>query len=76
MQKRKCNGFTLVELLASITILTILFLMFYSIFTSGIHKGECVEWEDVNMSDCYSYGHGTSCEHYVEKRCVRYEYND
>lgn len=73
MQKRKCNGFVLVELLAIIIILTILFLMFYSIFTSGIHKGECVEWEDVNMSDCYSYGYGTSCEHYVEKRCVRYD---
>ena len=33
----------------------------------------CVEWEDAHMTDCWSYGMGTSCESYVEKRCVRYD---
>jgi hypothetical protein len=41
-------------------------------------KGEqvCVEWEDAQITDCWSYGMGTSCEHRTEKRCVRYAYND
>lgn len=80
MRKRKCNGFTIIEVLATIVILTILFTIFVVVFKEGIEKSDgimtCVEWEDAHMTDCWSYGIGTSCESYVEKRCVRYEYND
>lgn len=80
MRKRKCNGFTIVEVIAVIVILAILLGTFIIVFKKGIEKSDgtmtCVEWEDAHMTDCWSYGMGTSCESYVEKRCIRYEYND
>lgn len=80
MRKRKCNGFTIIEVIAAIVILAILLGTFIIVFKKGIEKSDgtmtCVEWEDAHMTDCWSYGMGTSCESYVEKRCVRYEYDD
>ena len=80
MLRRKSNGFTTVEVIATIVILTILLTLFTIVFKKGIEKSDgimtCVEWEDAHMTDCWSYGMGTSCESYVEKRCVRYEYDD
>lgn len=82
MRKRKCNGFTIVEVLATIVILAILTILFLVVIarieSAEVEKGEqvCVEWEDAQITDCWSYGMGTSCEHRTEKRCVRYEYND
>lgn len=77
MQRRKSNGFTIVELIATIVILTILLTTFMIVFKKGIEKSDgnmtCVEWEDAQVTDCWSYGMGTTCEHYVEKRCVRYD---
>lgn len=78
--QRNNSGFTIIEVLATIVILAILLGTFILIFKKGIEKSDgtmtCVEWEDVTMTDCWSYGMGTSCEHYIEKRCVRYEYDD
>lgn len=80
MLRRKSNGFTIIEVLATIVILAILLGTFIIVFKKGIEKSNgnmtCVEWEDAHMTDCWSYGMGTSCESYVEKRCVRYEYDD
>lgn len=76
MQRRKSNGFTMVELVATIVILSILVIMFIIVFKKGIEVSDgrtCVEWEDAKVTDCWSYGMGTSCESYVEKRCVRYD---
>lgn len=76
-RKRRSNGFMIVELIAAIVILTILLTIFMIVFKKGIEKSDsnmtCVEWEDAHMTDCWSYGMGTSCESYVEKRCVRYD---
>ena len=78
--QRNNSGFTIIEVLATIVILAILLGTFILVFKKGIEKSDgnitCVEWEDVQVSDCWSYGYGTSCEHRTEKRCVRYEYND
>lgn len=80
--QRNNSGFTIIEALAVIVIfaiLTILFLVVIArIESAEVEKGKqvCVEWEDVTMTDCWSYGMGTSCEHYIEKRCARYEYDD
>ena len=80
MLRRKSNGFTIIEVLATIVILAILLGTFILVFKKGIEKSDgnmtCVEWEDAHMTDCWSYGMGTSCKSYVEKRCVRYEYDD
>ena len=73
MRKRRFNGFTAIEVLATIVILTILIIIFIGVFKEALHKGECIEWEDVKVSDCWSYGMGTECEHYIEKRCVKYD---
>lgn len=76
-RKRRSNGFTIVELIAAIVILTILLGTFILIFKKGIEKSDgnmtCVEWEDAQVTDCWSYGMGTTCEHRTEKRCVRYD---
>lgn len=78
--QRNNSGFTIIEVLATIVILAILLGTFILIFKKGIEKSDgtmtCVEWEDAQVTDCWSYGMGTSCEHRTEKRCVRYEYND
>lgn len=78
--QRNNSGFTIIEVLATIVILAILLGTFILVFKKGIEKSDgtmtCVEWEDVQVSDCWSFGYGTSCEHHTEKRCVRYEYND
>lgn len=80
--QRNNSGFTIIEVLATIVILAILTILFLVVIArmeyAEVEKGEkvCVEWEDVTMTDCWSYGMGTSCEHYTEKRCVKYEYND
>lgn len=78
--RRNNSGFTTIEVLATIVILTILLTIFMIVFKKGIEKSDgtmtCVEWEDVQVTDCWSYGMGTSCEHSTEKRCVKYEYND
>lgn len=82
MRKRKCNGFTIIEVLAVIVIFAILTILFSVVIarieSAEVEKGKqvCVEWEDAQVTDCWSYGYGTSCEHRTEKRCVRYEYND
>lgn len=80
--QRNNSGFTIIEVLAVIIIFAILTILF-SVVIARIEyvegtKGEqvCVEWEDAQVTDCWSYGMGTSCEHRTEKRCVRYEYND
>ena len=76
------SGFTLIEVLGVIIIVAILTILFLVVIArieyTEVGKGEqvCVEWEDVQVTDCWSYGMGTSCEHHTEKRCVRYEYND
>lgn len=76
-RKRRSNGFTIVELIATIVILTILLTIFMIVFKKGIEKSDgnmtCVEWEDAQVTDCWSYGMGTTCEHRTEKRCVRYD---
>ena len=79
---KRSKGFTIIEVLAMIVIFGILVILL-SVIMARIEyvedaKGEkvCVEWEDVTVSDCWSYGMGTQCEHYVEKRCVKYEYDD
>ena len=85
MRKRmqiNSSGFTIIEVLAVIVIIAILTILFLVVIArieySEVEKGKqvCVEWEDVQVTDCWSYGMGTSCEHRTEKRCVRYEYND
>lgn len=76
-RKRRSNGFTIVELIATIVILTILLTIFMIVFKKGIEKSDgnmtCVEWEDAQVTDCWSYGMGTTCEHRTEKRCVKYD---
>lgn len=80
--QRNNSGFTIIEVLAVIVIFAILTILFLVVIARIEYvediKGEqvCVEWEDAHMTDCWSYGMGTSCERYVEKRCIRYEYND
>lgn len=78
--QRNNSGFTIIEVLATIVILAILLGTFILVFKKGIEKSDgtmtCVEWEDAQVTDCWSFGYGTSCEHHTEKRCVRYEYND
>ena len=80
--RRNNSGFTIIEALAMIIIFGTLILLFSVIMvrikSAEIKKGEqvCVEWEDAQVTDCWSYGMGTSCEHRTEKRCVKYEYND
>ena len=82
IMRRNSSGFTIIEALAMIVIFGILIILFSVVIArieySEVEKGEqvCVEWEDVQVTDCWSYGMGTSCEHHTEKRCVRYEYND
>lgn len=77
MLRRKSNGFTIIEVLATIVILAILLGTFIIVFKKGIEKSDgtmtCVEWEDAQVTDCWSYGMGTTCEHRTEKRCVRYD---
>ena len=77
LRRRKSNGFTIIEVIATIVILTILLVTFFvTIFKIGIKKSDeetCVEWEDATVTDCWSYGTGPSCESYIEKRCVRYD---
>lgn len=77
MQRRKSNGFTIIEILAAITIAGVLFAI-TAIFIKKVNDmGDvnmvCVEWEDAQVTDCWSYGMGTTCEHRTEKRCVRYD---
>lgn len=77
MQRRKSNGFTIIEILAAITIAGVLFAI-TAIFIKKVNDmGDvnmvCVEWEDAQVTDCWSYGMGTTCEHRIEKRCVRYD---
>ena len=80
--QRHNSGFTIIEVLAVIVILAILTILFSVVIarieSAEVEKGEqiCVEWEDAQVTDCWSYGMGTSCEHRTEKRCVRYEYDD
>ena len=80
--QRNNSGFTIIEVLAMIVIFAILTILFSVVIarieSAEVEKGKqvCVEWEDVQVSDCWSFGYGTSCEHHTEKRCVRYEYND
>ena len=80
--RRNSSGFTIIEALAMIVIFGILVILL-SVIMARIKyvedtKGEqvCVEWEDAQITDCWSFGMGTSCEHRTEKRCVKYEYND
>ena len=80
--RRNSSGFTIIEALAMIVIFGILVILL-SVIMARIKyvedkKGEqvFVEWEDAQITDCWSYGMGTSCEHRTEKRCVKYEYND
>lgn len=77
MLRRKSNGFTIIEILAAITIAGVL-LIITTIFIKKVDDmGDvnmtCVEWEDAQVTDCWSYGMGTTCEHRIEKRCVRYD---
>ena len=80
--QRNNSGFTIIEALAMIVIFGILVILLSVIMArieyTEVEKGEqvCVEWEDAQVTDCWSFGMGTSCEHRTEKRCVRYEYND
>lgn len=80
--QRNNSGFTIIEALAMIVIFGILVILLSVIMarieSAEVEKGKqvCVEWEDAQITDCWSYGMGTSCEHRTEKRCVRYEYND
>ena len=72
---RKNSGFTIIELLSTIVIISIIGIMSF-ITVSAIKKDwgkTCVEWEDAKVTDCWSYGMGTTCESYIEKRCVRYD---
>ena len=80
--QRNNSGFTIIEALAVIVIFAILAILFSVVIarieSAEVEKGEqvCVEWEDAQVTDCWSYGYGTSCEHRTEKRCVKYEYDD
>ena len=80
--RRNSSGFTIIEALAMIVIFGILIILFSVVIArieyTEVEKGEqvCVEWEDAQVTDCWSYGMGTSCEHRTEKRCVKYEYDD
>ena len=72
---KKNSGFTIIELLSAIVIISIIGIMSF-ITVSAIKKDwskTCVEWEDAKVTDCWSYGMGTTCESYIEKRCVRYD---
>lgn len=76
MQRRKSNGFTIIEILAIIIIMGIIFALTALVIKKGNEVSgnmTCVEWEDAQVTDCWSYGMGTTCEHRVEKRCVRYD---
>ena len=76
---KKNSGFTIIELLSAIVIIFIIGIM--SLVTvvairkdGGLTENKtCVEWEDAKVTDCWSYGMGTTCESYIEKRCVRYD---
>lgn len=74
-RKRKSNGFTIIEMLALIVITGILFAMTAIVIKKVDETGDmvCVEWEDAQVTDCWSYGMGTTCEHRTEKRCVKYD---
>lgn len=78
---KRSKGFTLVELLLVIIGILIFGIVFVMLFKKGVEKNgggtfTCVEWEDVTYTDCWSYGMGTQCESYIEKRCARYEFVD
>ena len=79
MLRRKSNGFTSVELIAMIVVFGIILSIISIVYTTIIEKHgsgskmTCVEWEDAQVTDCWSYGMGTTCEHRTEKRCVRYD---
>lgn len=76
MLRRKSNGFTTIELIATIIILGIIFALTALVIKKGNEVSgnmTCVEWEDAQVTDCWSYGMGTTCEHRTEKRCVRYD---
>ena len=80
--QRNNSGFTIIEALAMIVIFGILVILLSVIMArieyTEVEKGEqvCVEWEDAQVTDCWSFGMGTTCEHRTEKRCVKYEYDD
>lgn len=68
---RKYNGFTVIEVLAVIIILAIVLLICASAFVDITHK--CVEYEEVPITRCYTWGGSTECENVFEKRCIRYD---
>ena len=75
MRRRKSNGFTIIETLGVIIVAGI-FCIIIIIFSKMVDvmsdvNMTCVEWEDAQVTDCWSYGMGTTCEHRTEKRCVR-----
>lgn len=77
MRRRKSNGFTIIETLGVIIVAGI-FCIIIIIFSKMVDvmsdvNMACVEWEDAQVTDCWSYGMGTTCEHRTEKRCVRYD---
>lgn len=75
-RKRRSNGFTIIESIATIVILAIIFILTALVIEKGDDisgNKTCVEWKDAQVTDCWSYGMGTTCEHYIEKRCVRYD---
>lgn len=68
---RKRNGFTVIEFFAIVIIILILVICFGGFFYQA--SSNCVEYEEVPVTDCYSWGAHMSCENRVEKRCMRYD---
>ena len=69
--QRKSNGFTIIELIAVIVIGAIIVLLIFGVYKQT--NGTCLEYEDTPVTDCYNRGHRTTCESYIEKRCVKYD---
>lgn len=71
LKVRNNNGFTLIEVLAVLVILAIVLLIYVSAFVDITHK--CVEYNEVPITRCYTWGGSTECESILEKRCIRYD---
>lgn len=71
----KSSGFAHIELIAGIIIFGMIFIIACAGFNEMYNRANstCIEWEDAQVTDCWSYGMGTTCEHRTEKRCVRYD---